>query len=148
MSNASKEKKLVTDVWTLRSFPHYGNSCFTLISIFVCMHIFTHEREQPMVKNVTGFFTNHPCVISGNVSDEVTSLPHPGRCHWFYNCSAQLPDASSGSYPGVVQADGEGWDALTEECPYPTLFSVASRSCQHYSQVECGTRPLYLDPCQ
>jgi hypothetical protein len=28
MSNSSKEKKLVTDVWTLRSFPHYRNSCF------------------------------------------------------------------------------------------------------------------------
>jgi hypothetical protein len=27
MSNSSKEKKLVTDVWTLRSFPHYGNPC-------------------------------------------------------------------------------------------------------------------------
>jgi hypothetical protein len=27
MSHSSKEKKLVTDVWTLRSFPHYGNSC-------------------------------------------------------------------------------------------------------------------------
>ena len=86
----------------------------------------------------TGLLPNHPCAFGG----EETYLPHPERCHWFYNCSAPLTDDR------VAGEDVDGWDALTEECPYPSLFSVSSRSCQHYTDVDCGTRGLFLDPCQ
>ena len=96
-------------------------------------HVVTYSCGCP-----TGVLPNHPCVLSG----EETYLPHPGRCHWFYNCTAPFTDSRAS---GV---DLDGWDGLTEECPYPSLFSLVSHTCQHYTAVDCGTRGLFLDPCQ
>jgi hypothetical protein len=47
MSNSSKEKKLVTDVWTLRSFPHYGNPCVIKPQAYAFGLITKHHSHQP-----------------------------------------------------------------------------------------------------
>ncbi|KAK7496931.1 hypothetical protein BaRGS_00011911 [Batillaria attramentaria] len=94
------------------------------------------EKEQR--ERLLRLLPNHPCVFSDNEA----YLPHPNKCHWFYNCSARLQESDK---PG---ADPEGWDALTAECPYPQLFSLATRSCEDYAKVDCGKRGLFLDPCE
>ncbi|XP_070178403.1 uncharacterized protein [Littorina saxatilis] len=94
--------------------------------------------DQRQRETLLRVLPNHPCVFSG----EQTYLPHPGRCHWFYNCSAPVTNE------GRAKSDRDGWDGLTEECPYPQLFSLATHTCVHYADVDCGKRGLFLDPCE
>ncbi|XP_025078284.1 uncharacterized protein LOC112554611 [Pomacea canaliculata] len=94
-----------------------------------------HDPLNEYRSKIKRVYPNHPCVFGGTG----LFLPHPFKCHWFYNCSAPLEDG---------KAEEQGWDQLTEECPYPKLFSASTGSCEDYSKVDCGDRDLYLDPCE
>ncbi|KAK6178875.1 hypothetical protein SNE40_011361 [Patella caerulea] len=77
-------------------------------------------------------FPNHPCAFS---TTELI-LPHAENCHWYYNCSLSV-DLAEWKYN----------EPMTSECPYPKLFSLSSRRCEDYSEVECGYRKLSKNPC-
>ncbi|KAK7010578.1 chitin binding beak protein 1 [Biomphalaria glabrata] len=77
-------------------------------------------------------FPSHPCVRHR----KSLILPHPSRCHWYYDCS-QPP--SNPVWKTV--------EPLTLECPYPSLFSETKLTCQAYNEVDCGQRTEYKTPC-
>ncbi|XP_041360363.1 uncharacterized protein LOC121376525 [Gigantopelta aegis] len=93
------------------------------------------NKEDPAGKYVVEIkrvYPNHPCVFS---KEEVV-LPHPTHCHWFYNCT--------------LSVESDDWmyhEALTQECPYPKQFSLATRQCENYEDVDCGTRKDAKAPC-
>ena len=75
--------------------------------------------------------------ITGKISDYCqhnpgTVLPHPDNCGQFYNCSSVY--TLLGSY--------------IEECSYPKLFDINSRTCLYYTQVNCDKRSEPQGPCK
>ncbi|PVD18873.1 hypothetical protein C0Q70_21430 [Pomacea canaliculata] len=51
----------------------------------------------------------------------------PGNCAQYYDCTQNL--------------------TTVKECNYPDLYHVETRQCKHYTEVDCGGRRVFLDPC-
>ncbi|XP_050412528.2 uncharacterized protein LOC126827300 [Patella vulgata] len=60
-------------------------------------------------------------------------LPHPTNCAQFYNCSKSAMEL--------------GWEDNLQECPYPQLYNVQRKRCEHYSMVQCDSRKEPFSQC-
>ena len=58
-------------------------------------------------------------------------LPHPDHCARYVDCSR-----SSEENGGVM------------ECPYPMLWDVNGKRCEHHELTKCGSRFEPIDPCK
>ncbi|XP_046373703.2 uncharacterized protein LOC124147113 [Haliotis rufescens] len=88
------------------------------------------DKRQEAIRRV---YPNHPCVFT----KQETLLPHPEYCHWYFNCSL-IPREEDWAY----------LEPLTQECPYPNLFSISTRECTHFREVDCGARKVLQAPCE
>ncbi|XP_005113274.1 uncharacterized protein LOC101859542 [Aplysia californica] len=59
---------------------------------------------------------------------------HPRQCAQYYHCGQP--------------AQERVWEEHLRECPYPMLFNLDTRRCEHHSMVDCGTREEPVDPCE
>ncbi|XP_062572686.1 uncharacterized protein LOC134234627, partial [Saccostrea cucullata] len=57
-------------------------------------------------------------------------IPDPSNCARYYNCSIDVTNPSS------------------QECPYPSLFSILQRACVNFEVVQCGVRYEPQAPCE
>lgn len=64
-------------------------------------------------------------------------FPHPDNCAWYFNCSVR-PDAVMDTY----------YSGHVMECPYPQLFSLESRQCEDFEDVQCRGRYEPKSPCE
>lgn len=66
--------------------------------------------------------------ICGNIRHGL--IPDPSNCARFYNCSTGL------------------MNPLSQECQYPSLFSIIRRACVNFESVQCGVRYEPQSPCK
>ena len=57
-------------------------------------------------------------------------IPDPDNCATYFNCSMGLLNPPS------------------QECKYPSLFSMLRRDCVNFEYVECGVRYEPQAPCK
>ncbi|XP_046572060.1 uncharacterized protein LOC124280209 [Haliotis rubra] len=60
-------------------------------------------------------------------------IPHPENCAQYYNCSDPKQRFR--------------WPEHLRECPYPQLYNVITKQCEHYSMVKCGDREQPISHC-
>ncbi|OWF55607.1 Protocadherin Fat 4 [Mizuhopecten yessoensis] len=63
------------------------------------------------------------------------TIPHPTECQLFYNCSH--------AYNTVPRF----FEQHMQECPYPKLFSVETKTCEAFDDVQCTYRKEQKSGC-
>ncbi|XP_029643690.1 uncharacterized protein LOC115218061 [Octopus sinensis] len=72
-----------------------------------------------------------PCLTQSGI------IPHPKKCHLYYNCSLSSESAMWGYY-----------EMFTVECKYPQLFDSVQLRCREFLNNNCNGRFEPVDPCE
>lgn len=107
----------------LRRHHHYHQKkvdslYFSCTINFCCCYYCCYNFVRFFAVSMLQFCTNF---LQGRVQS-------PGNCAQYYDCTQNL--------------------TTVKECNYPDLYHVETRQCKHYTEVDCGGRRVFLDPCK